>query len=110
MPFAYFFMLIVPIFLLGGIGILYMIGEANNSNLMYIAMLLPTASIISVISFIIGIIILAFCAATSPKPKEDDQLTQSSDSDKSEDSSEYYGYSSLKQPVTNNKENDGSKT
>ena len=96
MPFVYFFTLIIPIFLLGSIGILFAIGSANNSNLMYIAMLLPTASIISVISFIIGIIILALCAATAPKPEENEQLTQS-DENTSEDSTEYYGYSILKQ-------------
>lgn len=104
MPFVYFFTLIVPIFLLGSIGILFAIGSANNSNLMYIAMLLPTASIISVISFIIGIIILIFCAITSQKTEENEQLTQSSDSNVADD------YSDLKQPVKNNKENDGSKT
>lgn len=104
MPFVYFFTLIIPIFLLGSIGILFAIGSANNSNLMYIAMLLPTASIISVISFIIGIIILIFCTTTSQKTEENEQHTQSSDANKSEDSSEYYGYSNLKQPVKNDKE------
>lgn len=71
-----FFALIVPLFLLGGISILFAIGAANNSNLMYIGMLFPQAMMISAISLAIGLFFLIL-KAFSYKPQPEEQTENS---------------------------------